>query len=271
MQVVKGGDATPFMISPTLALSRSPGTGKMLCCAHNHVKIDTDGVQRPVPCRKDRIAPSMLKMLQSRRAYHLGLDDLINFRMWTALVPNAMKGLPSVGMPLLPRSVEEFLAHNKFSNPHEEVCGSGYTPLIFSVISGNLAVVRELITRHSVNVKAPVMIDLPKFGFEKGMDALAFAVGSCSSEKVYESVSLLLAAGADPNTAFNSGATPLMAAIMWHSLAGIRALISCSGGKLDLEKGLRANNATALLVAANIGTFEMVEALLVAGANREHK
>ena len=31
--VVKGGDAPPFMILPGVAMSNTPGTGQLTCCA----------------------------------------------------------------------------------------------------------------------------------------------------------------------------------------------------------------------------------------------
>ena len=41
-----------------------------------------------------------------------------------------------------------------------------------------------------------------------------------------------------------------MAAVVYHNLEGFRALVSCD--RLNLEKGLNANNATALLVQKSI-------------------
>ena len=246
-QVVKGGDATPFMISPTAALSRSPGTGTMTCCARDHVEIGAEGGLTPMPCRRDSMAPIMVRMLRFRREYHLGGDDMINFRWWTALVPTVMKGLPSDGVDLSPQSVNGFLHQNRFKTPQDETRSSGFTPIIFAAFSGNSAVVNELLTRHSavVDVNARVLVDLPKYGFEKGMDALTFAACGCPQDKVYEIVSLLLAHGADPNsTTWNSGGTPLMAAIIWHNIGGVQALIASAGTRLDLEKGIKANSAT---------------------------
>ena len=139
-------------------------------------------------------------------------------------------------------------------------------------MSGNIDVVRELVITHHVDVKARVQTGLPKFGIEGGMDALTIAASACPRDNAHEVVSFLLASGADPNLTFpGSGATPLMGAIVWHNLEGVRALISCAGNKLDFEKGMNANNATALLVAANLGTLEILDVLLQAGANREHK
>ena len=272
--MVKGGDATPFMITPSAAQSRSPGMGKMDCCECNHVKLDTNGVRQAMPCKKDKLASIVLRLLQSRREYHYGRDEHIDFRWWTAVTSTIMKGLPRDGMPKPPGSVSEFLNQNRFHKPDDETHSTGWTPLVFASLSGNAIVVNELINRHCVNVKARVLIAMGRYGAESGTDALGAAAAFCPQGKVFEIIGLLLAAGADPNSTYASGGTPLMAAVMWHSLDGVHALIKCvgdNGGKLDLEKGLKINKATALLVAANVSTFEIINALVDAGANREHK
>ena len=219
------------------------------------------------------MAPVMLRLLRSLREFLLGQDDLINFRVWTALTPTIMKGLPLNGMPSTPQSVAAFLADYRFSSPQDEMLqGSGFSPLIVASLSGNIVVAKELLTRDDVSVNARLQIDMPRFGIEKGMDALTFAAAGCADAQVYEMVSLLLAAGANCNsTCPRSRVTTLMSAIGWQNVEGVRALISSAAGQLDLEKGIRANNATALLLAGIMGTFEIVQTLIEAGANREHK
>lgn len=245
----------------------------MKCCACKHVVTGADGLERSISCQKENMAPVLLRLLASLKKYHLERNDLLNYRMWTALTPLVMKGLPSDEIILPPQSVDQYLAELYFSGPHAEVHDSGFTPLICAAISGNVSVVKELITREHVNVKASFRVDLPKFGIEKKMDALTCTAAMCEASRVHETISLLVEApGVDPNATFpGSGGTPLMAAVMWHNLAGVNALIRLAGGKLDLEKGLRINNATALLIAGNVGTFEVIEALIQAGANRKHR
>ena len=183
-----------------------------------------------------------------------------------------MRGLPSIEIPSTPSSVSEYLSHFQFRTPHDETDRSGLQPLLFAAMSGNVAVVKDLITRERVNVKARVRRNLPKFGIEKGMDTLSCALATCPRGAVHEIVSFLLEAGSDPNLTFpKSGGTPLMSAVTWNNLEGVKALVQIAGNKLDLEKGLKVNNATALLVAGNVGSFEVVKALVEAGANRKHK
>ena len=147
------------------------------------------------------MAPIMIQMLRMRKEYHFGRGDLISFRIWNALLPTVMKGLPSDDIPSLPQSVAGFLKQNQFANPDDEMNGSGFTPLVFAAMSGNVVVVKELLAHSHVNVHARTSIDLPKYSIEKGMDALTLSLGTCPEAKVREMVVLLLGAGADPNSA----------------------------------------------------------------------
>mmetsp|Transcript_10163 Transcript_10163/g.26580 ORF Transcript_10163/g.26580 Transcript_10163/m.26580 type:complete len:378 (-) Transcript_10163:749-1882(-) len=60
-----------------------------------------------------------------------------------------------------------------------------------------------------------------------------------------------------------------MAAIVCHNSEGIKALFAVPAARgLDLERGLSANNATALSLAAYLSRTDIVEELLKAGADR---
>ena len=67
----------------------------MACCDRNHVVLDAEGVPQPIPCMKDTMASIMLTLLRSLREYHFGRDELLSYRMFTALMPLLMSGLPS--------------------------------------------------------------------------------------------------------------------------------------------------------------------------------
>ena len=194
--------------------------------------------------------------------------------MWSSYAHSCMQGLTHSGMPPPHTTAADFLAANQFSSPtDEENSGSGLTPLMFAAVSGCVEVVRELIERHA-NVNARVLIGdlMPDFGVEKRADALAMAAFSCPHKRVYEIISTLLEFGADPNSRmYGTGGTPLMAAVLGQSLEGVNALISCAGDRLDLELGLYMNNATALNLAGVISTYAIVEALILAGADRSHR
>ena len=209
----------------------------------------------------------MFQMLEKKREYHLGSGNLLLFRLWTALASSVMQGLTHNESHEAPTSVQAFLALYRFASARdEENRGSGFTPLAFAAISGNLPVVRELVDSKGVDVRARVRVDVHDLGAEKGMDALSMAAACCSQLHVREVVTALLAAGADPNAAAASGGTPLFAAVAYQNLGGVCALLACD--KIDLETGLHVNNATALNVAGYLSTFEILKALIEAGCDK---
>ena len=253
---------------------------------------DAHGVEKTIPCEwhkcggrigtsptliysppsgdKDKIGNVMFQMLEKKREHYLGSGDLLAFRLWTALTNSVMQGLTHNHAQDASSSAQEFLALYRFESAQdEENRGSGYTPLVFASMSGNLPVVRELIESRRVDVRARVRVDLHDLGAEKGMDALAFAAGACAQRHVHDIVAALLAAGADPNAASVNGSTPLMAAIGYQNLGGVSALLACD--KVDLEKGLTINRASPLNVAGFVSTYEILKALIGAGANTAHK
>ena len=216
----------------------------------------------------------MFRMLAKKREYYLGSGDLLRFRVWTAVANSVMQGLTHDDNKEqeVPSSVPAFLALNRFESARdEENRGSGFTPLILAAVSGNLPIVRELIDSKGVDVRARVRVAVHELGTEKGMDALALAAGACPQRHVHDVVTALLAAGADPNaySSSGSGATPLIVALSLHNLGGVCALLACK--KLDIEKGLRVNHASPLGIACFLSTFEIIQALVEAGANKGHK
>ena len=292
--VCKGGDATPFMISATAAVSRAPGLGTFTCCSRNHVIVDEHGVEKPIPCKlavpyrccsiqhnasphpthspsslssssspssgdKDKIGGVMSRMLASRREYHLGSGDLLMFRVWSAFTFGIMQGLTHQEMPST--SIDAFLDLNRFASARdEEDRGSGYSPLIIASISGNLPIVRELIDTYGADVRCRVRVVLHEFGAGKGMDALGLAASTCPQRDVHGIVAALIASGADPNAASMGGVTPLIAAIGGLSLGGVKALLTCAG------KCLRSHSTIwkvpRALISLCARTFQVVRSIL---------
>jgi hypothetical protein len=72
--VVKGGEATPYMMACQACMSRPPGCGTFTCCARNHRMPNDDGSWRTIPCDKEVLAPVMWKMLSSLTQFYLGAD-----------------------------------------------------------------------------------------------------------------------------------------------------------------------------------------------------
>ena len=265
----------PFMLSPTTSIPRAPGMGTFTCCSRSHVMTDADGNERTVPCDKDKIGSVVCQMFEKRREYLLGSGkgSILFFRMWSALMLSCMQGLSQIGATPPPATVTDFLTSYRFDGPHDdEHVGSGFSPLIICSVSGNVPVIRELIVIHNANVNARILVDdlNADFGIEKGFDALALGASCAPQQHVHGVVSVLLEAGADPNSrSYVIGMTPLIGAVLYHNLGGVRALLAC--GKLDLEIPLRVNHATALNIAAVISTFEILEALILAGADRKNR
>ena len=260
------------MVSGNAAVPRAPGQGTFTCCTRDHVMIDEHGVRRTIPCDKDKIGNVMAQMLEKKREFYLGNGDMLMFRVWTALSNSIMQGLATQMHNTQPTSVTAFLALNHFRTPRdEENRGSGYTPLIFSAMSGYLSIVRELLGTHGADVSTRVRVDIPEFSAERGMDVLCLAVGACPQHQVHDVVAALLAAGADPNTRTQSGGSAIVGGVVFRNENGVRALLSCAGDKLDLQLGLHSNNASALGIAGYLSSFEILKSLVEAGANCAHR
>ena len=257
------------MISPSTAIARSPGMGKMTCCENDHLKMDDDGVWHTIPCRKVMVASAMLRMVRKRREYLLGLGDIIGYRAWTAMTPRVMQGLNSDKMPALPSSVNDFLSTFRFTDARNQA-DQGLTPLQLAAISGNVVVLNELISQYDFDVDARLQMDYFELGAEQGTTALALSAAVCPQQNVHAVVAALIAAGADPNVQTKLGTTPLMAGAVYQSPEAVRALLAYCGNVLDLEKTLKANRATALSLASFMSTAEIVDVLVQAGADRKH-
>ena len=61
----------------------------------------------------------------------------------------------------------------------------------------------------------------------------------------------------------------LISAIAYQNFGGVSALLACD--KVDLEKGLPVNRASPLNIAGFVSTFEILKALVDAGANKAHR
>ena len=276
--VVKGGEASPYMIAGHATLARPPGCGEFTCCTRNHLRKMENGTVRAMTCDKVKITPLIWKMLHVRIQHLLSIGQLDEFRIWAALVPLFMRGLPAKDYiaNYLPETIPEFLRIFHFQTPLDEEGpnGSGFSPLMLAVASGNLKVAGELISLHKADVHCVLRLRQMRmayriFGFPDDSSVLHAAVSVCPSNHD-EMVALLVMNNADPNrrTRTGFGFTPLMAAVAMDNLCGVKSLVKLP--RIDLERGLRTNSATALGCAAYLSTFEVVEVLVAAGASRTH-
>ena len=136
-------------------------------------------------------------------------------------------------------------------------------------MSGNLPVVRELIDSKGVDVQARVRVDLHEFGAEKGWTrwhsprlAVLNATCTMSSPRCSRLERIrMLRLQMERHRSF--------AAVGYQNLGGVCALLACD--KVDLEKGLSVNRASPLNIAGYLSTFEILKALVDAGANRAYR
>ena len=209
--VVKGGECEPYMISATKTMARPPGSGQFTCCLRNHKMKNPDGTERGIPCDKAKIGQLTWTMLQSKLSFMLGDDQIAEYRMWLALVPHFMQGLPDAEAALKASrssrldaseagdAVKDFLStyHFRAAKEEEGRGESGLSPLRHAAMVGNVEVAEELI-----NQGADVHCKLREFntttGADAGKTALHFAVSLCPARQV-EMIAILLRAGADAN------------------------------------------------------------------------
>lgn len=235
---------------------------------------DKDGIIRTVPCDKVAIAKVMWGLIKAKLDHLRITNQADAYRKWCALMPHVMEGLvlPKEAAVFMPTTVEDFLQLYRFesANSEEGKHGSGYTPLHFATLSGNLLVARALLE----NYKADPHVSLSQFdcdlGWDKGCTPLHSACAVCPHEQTDEMVALLLRNGADPNRLSTGGFTPVYASVVWQSLPAFRALLKHAKDTLRLDIHSKINNASALGIAAYMSTPEIVEALLDAGANVAH-
>mmetsp|Transcript_10167 Transcript_10167/g.26619 ORF Transcript_10167/g.26619 Transcript_10167/m.26619 type:complete len:302 (-) Transcript_10167:1934-2839(-) len=209
--VVSGAECQPYMISPTTIMSRPPGGGELTCCARNHEMRNPDGTMRKIPCDRDKIGPVVWTLLKSKLEYIGGRvdgDSVQEYRMWIALMPHFMRGLPVPDefSAFVPFTVEAFLRLYRFKTAKDEegTKQSRVTPLFLACLSGNVEVARALITEHKADVHANFRDDDPMTGFGAGCQPLAGCM-VCAPAGHEEILAVSLNSGADLNAQTKSG------------------------------------------------------------------
>ena len=263
--IVRGSEASPFLVSPFFAQGSVPGAGEFSCCRRGHV-IKGQSIE----CDKKNIAPMINDLLQSRRQHALEQDqDVLMYRWWSAYASPLMLGLPSPGGHVLPRTLAKFLSEFHFENvTSEQNTGTGLTPLHFCVITGNLIVVDEILSCEDVDVNARGLGEYPLIGVPKGTTPIHMALARCTID-AHGVISRLIAKGADPNSLTCAGATPLIGGAASSNVSAIRSLIAEARDEIDLERGY-LNDGTCLSIACFVGNLETVRTLLEAGASVTH-
>ena len=268
------------MISAGKTLARPPGSGAFTCCMRDHKMKNLDGTERGIPCDKLKIGQLTWTMLQSKLSFMLGDDQMAEYRMWLALIPRFMQGLPNAEAALkacrssrldasaAEDAAKDFLSTYHFKTPKDEegLGESGLSPLGHAVMVGAVEVAAELM-KQGANVNCKLRTFNATIAADVGMNVLHLAVSICPARNE-EMIAVLLHFGADANASSKSGATPLMGGVMYHNVAGVEALLEGARDTIDLDRGFGINGATALGICAYTGTPELCEILVKAGANR---
>ena len=235
---------------------------------------------RGIPCDKLKIGELSWTMLKSKQAFLLGDDQIKEYRLWLALTPHFMSGLPDNDTAMIAsRSsardgvddvAKDFLATYHFKTPKDEEGpkGSGMTPLFLASMVGNHAVAAGLIAQGA-DVHCKTRKFSIRIGSDAGATALHVALAFCPTRQT-EMVTLLLRAGADANAPSKSGYTPLMSGVVAHNMACVKALLHCAKDIIEFECGTSINGSTALGICAYTGTPEICEMLIKAGASLVH-
>ena len=228
------------MISAGKTLARPPGSGAFTCCMRDHKMKNLDGTERGIPCDKLKIGQLTWTMLQSKLSFMLGDDQMAEYRMWLALIPRFMQGLPNAEAALkacrssrldasaAEDAAKDFLSTYHFKTPKDEegLGESGLSPLGHAVMVGAVEVAAELM-KQGANVNCKLRTFNATIAADVGMNVLHLAVSICPARNE-EMIAVLLHFGADANASSKSGATPLMgeeedgrhAFVVRHDLVG---------------------------------------------------
>ncbi len=170
----------------------------------------------------------------------------------------------------------------------------GQSPLMYAANSGDKTLVKALLDRHvDVNANsnvgpaltwavcskpAPDKVEMVKLLLAAGADTELMskhptrkrigetALGCAASRNFPDMITLLLDHGAAVDAHDSEGCTPLMGAIEWNNLSGVRALLA-HGAQVNAVSPV--DGSTALIVACKRSdvSADIVQALIDSGAN----
>ena len=144
---------------------------------------DKDGIPRVVPCDKVAIAQVMWGLMKAKLDHLRVTNKTDAYRKWCGFMPHVMEGLPwpEEADAFVPSSVEEFLRLYRFQSPNDEEGkhGSGYTPLTFAALSGNVPVAQALLEEHGADPLTTTRRFDVTLGFDKDVTPLHAAMYAC--------------------------------------------------------------------------------------------
>jgi hypothetical protein len=175
------------------------GNGEFTCCAKHHQFTLPSGKTITMPCDKQRIYGVMKDLADAKVRRALEEGDLFKYRWFRALKRTLLCGLPAPAGddPFKDEeTLANFLKAYRFDSPHDS--DGGWTPLRYACISGNVAVVRELIA-VKVDVTAPLEEPSNTTSHPEGSTILHSACRFCGLHDTNELaiLDMLVDAGAD--------------------------------------------------------------------------
>jgi ankyrin repeat protein len=266
--VCEGAHKAPYSLSPQLV--KPPGSGACTCCRLGHVVVDADGNERTVPCDKQVIGKVVEDMLVVRIA-HEQQHDLTAWRVWMAMRRFWLQCLPCC--PDAPPRVstkarlDAFLYENAFLSAVDiSKDGTGVSPLICAAAAGDVEVVRALLDAGA-DARAPFR-GKPIGNLALVSRTTALHYGCCMTTFVdhgAQCVELLLRHNASLDArAGPFGLTPLhmAAGTNANAVSALARGCAAAGVPLNVDAGVIITNASALGVAAYMGTPGSVATLL---------
>jgi ankyrin repeat protein len=211
-------------------------TVNLLLDIHYQPDIADDEGSTPLLVASKQGHKEVVRLLLEKGAH----VDHANSSGWSPLLSAARHGHEEVVRLLLEQDAQVDLAGI-----------FGWTPLMWAAKHGHKAVVRLLLDEGAQ------VEHMAKHGRTPLFLALQ---GGCE-----DTIALLLGRDADVNTTMDTGRTPLLLASQWGYTKTVELLI---------ERGARVNavsGAEALMSAARIGNWEILESLLAAGADQRVK
>ena len=144
---------------------------------------------------RSALGPVVLAMLQSRKALALAQGDLLTYRFIHAVSAKTLAGT-GTSVPA-EASLDEWMAAMRFTSgsPRDEGRSTGWTPLMFAVISGRVELCEWLLDAGCADVHSLMRKSYPQYALRKATPLLHVA---CMVHDSPDIVRLLIRRGANP-------------------------------------------------------------------------
>ena len=144
---------------------------------------------------RSALGPVVLAMLQNRKALALAQGDLLTYRFIHAVSAKTLAGT-GTSVPA-EASLDEWMAAMRFTSgsPRDEGRSTGWTPLMFAVMSGRVELCEWLLDAGCTDVHSFMRNSYPQYALRKGTPLLHAA---CMVHDSPDIVRLLIRRGANP-------------------------------------------------------------------------